>query len=91
MLEDVVTEDAPLIESMGFTSDAMDELFRRVNPESLGPDDPDAPTKGGAPDPDPHMDLPDDDSDDDDDGPDLALAGKTRTLTCPSCDHTWEA
>lgn len=57
MLEDVVTADAPLIETTGITFERVDEILRRVDPETLGEQDPDKPTRTKAPDPDPHMPL----------------------------------
>lgn len=101
MLEDVVTEDAPLMETLGWTADDLDDLLRRYDPEKRDQDadgdpwaDTDKSAGGGVPDPDPHSPLPGDDeasvTDPDPADPDLALAGKSRTITCPNCNHTWE-
>src|SRR3954470_24609808 len=35
MLEDVITEDAPLIETTGLTFERVDQILARVDPESL--------------------------------------------------------
>lgn len=90
MLEDVVTADAPLIETTGMTFETVDELIAKFDPETLNqPDsDEDTPGSGGAPDPDPHMDLSDGDESvtaDDDREP----AAGQRKIVCPNCNHEW--
>lgn len=91
MLEDVVTEDAGLMDTLGFTSDDVDDIIRRIDPETLNADpdadpwdtplpDPDKPAKAAADsDEDPEAGL-------DDEKPVKAL----DPVTCPACSHTWD-
>jgi hypothetical protein len=58
MLEDIVTTDASLLETTGFDYESLDVLLRKVDPETIGEQDPDKPVKPkSTPDPDPHMPL----------------------------------
>lgn len=103
MLEDVITEDAPLQETLGFSFDDIDELLRKIDPETIGEQDPDKPQSSGAPDPDPHMALSDGDESVDD--CEACRAGRVclrhasgvltaddldGLITCPSCSHRFE-
>lgn len=81
ILEDVVTTDAPLQETLGMTFEDIDALLARVDPETLGEQEDDGPV--GAPDPDPHTDLTDDDTD-------PAAVAPGRRVSCPSCGHEFE-
>lgn len=77
MLEDVVTADAPLQETLGMDFEDIDALIARIDPETLGERDPDTPLP--APDPDPHT------------TPDDADPVKAPPIICPSCYHEFEA
>lgn len=93
MIEDVIAADAPLLETMGFTDEAIDNVIARVDPELLNrgqemvadmldtitPPEP-KPSSPKAPDPDPHMPLPDESE----------SVVKTTPHTCPSCGHHWK-
>ncbi|WP_343241922.1 ParB N-terminal domain-containing protein [Streptomyces sp. SID13666] len=76
ILEDLVTNDAALFDSLAITDEEMDDLLRQVDPEALpGAINQDAPA--------PVFDDADDDirglSPDDD--------GRTRMVCCPECSH----
>lgn len=87
MLEDVVTADAPLIETTGMTFEDVDTLIAKFDPETLNQGDDNG---GGIPDPDPHMGLSDDDESATGDDTDTLAADSPTVTTCPSCGHTWK-
>lgn len=91
MLEDVVTDDAGLMETLGFTADALDDMLSKIDPETLGPVEDghhageagEDLTIGGH-------DTPDTTASDADETTDLSAATKTKTHACPSCGYEWE-
>lgn len=87
MLEDVVTADAPLIETTGLTFEDVDSLIARFDPETLNQGDDDMDHGNGVPDPDPHMNLDDDDHEA---VPAADLDPNARTRCCPACGHEWK-
>ncbi|HEY1178471.1 MAG TPA: hypothetical protein VGF17_20130 [Phytomonospora sp.] len=84
MLEHVVTDDAPLMETLGFAAADIDTLLARVDPDTILPsehdDDPwDSGSREDTPittDPDPE--------------PEPASERRTRDHTCPACGFTFE-
>lgn len=86
LLEDIITEDASLMESIGMTADDIDTLLAQVNPETLNERDPDLPERTWN-------DEEDDDSDDEDDEDDVGEQSTVlrtgRDHTCPSCGYEW--
>lgn len=105
MLEDVVTTDASLLDATGLTFEGLDEMLRRIDPETIGPEDPDNP-RTGASDPDPHMALSGDDETVEECEACEAgrvclrhstgvigvddLDGQKQMHTCPACGHESE-
>lgn len=85
MVEDVVTADAPLIETWGSDDEWMEEILRRVDPETIGDtEDATAPA--------PQATDPDDEDEEEGGvpGPDAVLDDApvtTREVTCPACQH----
>jgi hypothetical protein len=71
MLEDLATGDAELFDALHYADDEMENLLRNVNPESLGPTDPDNP--------DPALRM------DSGDGNIPGLNDEPQGVTCPSC------
>lgn len=90
MLEDVVTSDAPLIETTGMTFEAVDSLLAKFDPETLNTED--AMNLAGAG----RGELAGDDEESvtaekpKSDEPDLSVSLSTRHATCPECHHEFE-
>ncbi|MEU1311079.1 ParB N-terminal domain-containing protein [Streptomyces cinnamoneus] len=81
-LEDIVTQDAELYDSLAISEDELDKLLRQVDPETL----PGAINEDQAP----TLHLPDDGADGL--GGDSLSAddeGRTRLTTCPACGHAF--
>ncbi|MFP3990971.1 ParB N-terminal domain-containing protein [Streptomyces sp. E11-3] len=79
-LEDIVTADADLFDSLAIPEDELETLLRQVDPETL----PGAVNEGQAP----AMHLPEDGANGrDSDGLSLDDEGRARTATCPVCGH----
>ncbi|MEU0857437.1 ParB N-terminal domain-containing protein [Streptomyces griseofuscus] len=79
ILEDLVTGDAALFDSLGFADEEMEELLRQVDPEGLpqGPDGTEAPDRER----DPGGDLTDGTYADSGDNE------RAGTVCCPACGH----
>lgn len=80
MLEDVITADAPLIETLGYTDEDIDAILRQIDPESLNPD-PDAPALPALAEDEEAGGVAEVDADLDEE------PVTTRDVTCPSCQH----
>ncbi|MCX4677587.1 hypothetical protein OG413_20155 [Streptomyces sp. NBC_01433] len=81
-LEDLVTGDTELYESLAISEDELDKLLRQVDPETL----PGAIHEDQAP----VLHLPDDGGDPlGGDGLSPDDEGRTRLATCPSCGHAF--
>ncbi|MYW67112.1 hypothetical protein GTY65_24030 [Streptomyces sp. SID8379] len=82
-LEDIVTEDAALYDSLAIPDEKLEDLLRQVDPETL----PGAINEDQAP----VLHLPDDGGDGglDDGGLSADDEGRARLITCPDCGHAF--
>lgn len=81
-LEDIVTADAELFDSLAIAEDELETLLRQVDPETL----PGAVNEGQAP----ALHLPDDGADGlGGDGLSSDDEGRSRLATCPACGHAF--
>ncbi|WP_030777704.1 ParB N-terminal domain-containing protein [Streptomyces sp. NRRL S-920] len=81
-LEDIVTEDAALYDSLAISADELDKLLRQVDPETL----PGAINEDQAP----VLHLPDDSNEGlGSDGLSPDDGGRGRVATCPACGHAF--